>query len=78
MNYVKPLVFLVLASCTTTPPQLTRCTIINNQVAECVSKFKIEDKSISRMRGYICLSPDDVGAVKKYLIDLTEAIDNAQ
>ena len=73
-HYVLLLAALVITSgCQTlTPPSLTRCSIINRSTAECVSKTEIKDKRLSRMLGYMCFSPRDVGEAQKYLQDLVD------
>jgi len=79
MNYVKLAVILSLVlfcSCQSAP-KIMRCTIINKDVAECVSpqrSVEPKDKPIRKMRGYQCLSPDDVAAARMYLKSILDRL----
>jgi hypothetical protein len=55
-------------------PEITKCTIINKDVAECVNKKEIYDFDVKKMRAYQCISPRDYGEVTKYIDKLYELI----
>ena len=62
------LVFLV--SCATRPPDIEPCSIVNFDVAECTPTDpgkRYYDKELVDMLGYTCLSPTDLGNIKKWL-----------
>jgi len=78
MNYVKLglilLGTLVLSNCAGAP-KVTICQIINKDVASCRPPKRSDkpyDKPTKRMRGYQCISPEDMGAVKKFIYNSTE------
>ena len=52
------------------PPKTTACGIVNVDTAQCMPSDPLEDEydmHIKDMMGYIYWSPEDIGAVKKYL-----------
>lgn len=57
-----------------TPPELTHCSIINRTTAECVRGPEIYDKPIREMRGFTCMSPEDVGDAKTYLLKVLDRL----
>ena len=64
------LIFLSSIRCTTAPPHIEPCTIINRDYARCTptdAKKESYDLDIGRMRGYTALSADDLAELKKYL-----------
>lgn len=80
MNYAKLavifLVTLALSSCQTAP-KITICNIINKDIADCRPGDKKKDRydeEIKLMRGYFCVSPKDVGALKKYINSISQTV----
>jgi len=70
MSYVLLLsISLVLSSCALSPPNIIRCSIINKDVAQCNPSdgSPSYDRPINMMRGYSCLSADDLAKSKSYL-----------
>jgi len=54
------------------------CTIVNFEVAQCnpTDATKPEyDLELTKMLGYMCLSPRDTGDVKAYIRQLLEELD---
>lgn len=78
MNYEKLVLILlvgwVLNSCAGAP-KVTVCTIINKDIAHCKPPKRSDkpvDKPIKKMLGFQCLSPEDVGEIRKALKNATE------
>lgn len=66
---------LVLSGCATRPPDITPCSIVNVDVAECTPTDPDEDifdKDLVEMLGYTCLSPKDLGEIKRFIREVTE------
>lgn len=80
MNYAVRLVSLITlmifsSGCPQVRPPVTeKCSIINKETAECVSRNDIKDKPIKKMRGYVCMSPDDIAESNAYLQKLLEEL----
>ena len=59
-----------VSGCATRPPDIEPCSIVNYDVAECTPTDPGKpyyDKDIKDMLAYTCLSPDDLGKIKKWL-----------
>ena len=60
---------LLLTSCTQ-PPTPDLCSIVNFDTAQCTptdDRKEEYDLGVDKMLGYTCMSPDDVGDLKKYI-----------
>lgn len=70
-------VILSSVGCVTAPkPDL--CTIVNYVEAQCTPtdpEKQEYDKLLKDMLGYTCLSPKDLGDMKKYIRNLMERLD---
>jgi len=62
-------IFLV-SGCATRPPDIEPCSIVNYDVAECTPTNPDKDrydKDLTDMLAYTCLSPADMGKIRKWL-----------
>jgi len=77
VNYALLLaIVMAVSGCALAPPKVNRCSIINKDIAQCNPSDGSEpfDKPVSRMRGYQCLSPDDLAKTKAYLHKIIEEL----
>lgn len=61
---------ILLSSCATAPPTVEPCTIVNRTTAQCTStdpNIPEHDLKLREMIAYTCMSPNDIGEVRKYM-----------
>jgi hypothetical protein len=67
-----------LTSCAVKQPQPDLCSIVNYNTAQCVPTDRAKepyDKRLDDMLGYVCLSPQDFGDLKKYIKQILEELE---
>lgn len=69
----------LLTSCKDKEPDIYMCAIVNGTVAQCVpsNKSKPEyDINVVDMLGFICVSPEGFGAIKKHHENLHKELES--
>lgn len=75
------LLAILSTSCGVKQPKPDLCSIVNYNTAQCVptdSAKEPYDKRLDDMLGYVCLSHEDFGDLKKYIKQVLNQLDEKQ